>query len=456
MSFGSKTKCILNRQSCIFGRMLEKFQNHIKSRLSFLEKDKLLIAISGGVDSVVLTHLCHDLKLNFSLAHCNFNLRGKESDADEDFVLQLAEDLDLEVFIESFDTEKYAQDNKRSIQMAARELRYTWFEELAEQLQFDYILTAHHADDNLETFLINFTRGTGLEGLTGIPEVNEKFVRPLLPFSSSDIETYAQENHINWRDDSSNKSVKYLRNKLRHEVIPILKDINPSLLQSFQSTLNNLNDTASIVAYSVDEFLSKAIDSIEDNEVKFKVSEFKKLNNPKPYLYESLKKFGFTQWDDIVNLLDAETGKQVFSERYRLIKNRAHLLLSKITSDDVKSYSIDENSKRIETALGVLLFDEADAVFGKRTNVIFVDKDKLEYPLTIRKWQVGDVFYPLGMTGKKKLSKYFKDEKLSLLDKENTWLLCSGEAIVWVINRRADNRFRVTESTEQILKIELQ
>ncbi|ULC58511.1 tRNA lysidine(34) synthetase TilS [Flaviramulus sp. BrNp1-15] len=436
--------------------MLEKFQNHIKNKLSFLEKSKLLIAISGGVDSVVLTHLCHDLKLNISLVHCNFNLRGKESDADEEFVLQLADDLDLEVFIESFDTEKYAQDNKRSIQMAARELRYTWFEELAEQLQFDYILTAHHADDNLETFLINFTRGTGLEGLTGIPEVNGKFVRPLLPFSSQDIENYAQENHIKWTDDSSNKSVKYLRNKLRHEVIPILKDINPSLLQSFQNTLNNLNDTANIVADSVDDFLNKAIDTIEGNEVKFKVSEFKKLNNPKPYLYESLKEFGFTQWDDIVNLLDAETGKQVFSERYRLIKNREHLLLSKITIDNVKSYTIEENSKRIEMTFGILLFDEADAIFGKRTNVIFVDKDKLEYPLTVRKWQEGDVFYPLGMSGKKKLSKYFKDEKLSLLDKENTWLLCSGEAIVWVINRRADNRFKVTESTKQFLKIELQ
>ena len=239
--------------------MFPQFQQHLYSRLTFLKESRILIAISGGVDSVVLTHLCHQLKLNISLAHCNFNLRGKESDADEDFVLQLAEDLELEVFIESFETEAYAKEHKRSIQMAARELRYQWFDELADQLKFDYILTAHHADDNLETFLINFTRGTGLEGLTSIPEVNGVFVRPLLPFSSHEIHEFAKENKIKWRYDSSNASTKYLRNKLRHDVIPILKEINPSLLQSFKTTLNNLNDTADIVEESIESFLKNAI-----------------------------------------------------------------------------------------------------------------------------------------------------------------------------------------------------
>lgn len=435
--------------------MLNELKEHINDNLSFLKGGKLLVAVSGGIDSVVLAHLSQILGLNFALAHCNFNLRGEESDADEEFVLQLAEDLELEVFIENFDTLKYAADNKCSIQMAARELRYNWFEELANQLNYDFILTAHHADDNLETFLINFTRGTGLEGLTGIPEVNAKFVRPLLPFSSNDIQEYAKENKIKWRDDSSNKSTKYVRNKLRHEVIPILKEINPSLLQSFQSTLNNLNDTSIIVNESIDGFLNKAIDYIDENNVTFNIDAFKKLNNPKPYLYESLKEFGFTQWDDILNLLDAETSKQVFSSTYRLIKNRAHLLLSKISVDDFENISISENDKTIETPIGSLFFDEADAIFGTRTNVIFVDKDVVKYPLKIRKWREGDVFYPLGMTGKKKISKFFKDEKLSLLDKENTLLLCSAEDIIWVINRRADNRFRVTENTKHILKVEL-
>ncbi|MCF7560186.1 tRNA lysidine(34) synthetase TilS [Sabulilitoribacter multivorans] len=435
---------------------IENFQQHIESKFPFLKEGKFLIAISGGIDSVVLTHVCHKLKLNMALAHCNFNLRGKESDADEEFVLQLAEDLDLEVFIENFDTESYAKDHKRSIQMAARELRYTWFEELSEQLQFDYVLTAHHADDNLETFLINFTRGTGLDGLTGIPEIKGKFVRPLLAFSSENIATYAKENRIKWRDDSSNKSVKYLRNKLRHEVIPILKEINPSLLQSFQSTLSNLQDTSSIVADSIDDFLNKTIESISDYEVKFKISEFKKTSNSKAYLFETFKEFGFSEWNDVVDLLDAETGKLVLSQTHRLIKNREHLLLSRISTEDNSIYEVSKTDKAIKTPLGTLFFDEADAIFGKRTNVIYVDKSKLNYPLKIRKWQEGDVFYPLGMTGKKKLSKYFKDEKMSLLDKENTWLLCSENTIVWVINKRADDRFKVTDKTKQILKIELQ
>lgn len=436
--------------------MLNHLKTHIEKRLGFLNQSKLLIAISGGIDSVVLTHLCHKLGLNISLAHCNFNLRGKESDADEGFVLELAENLELEVFVQRFDTELYAKDNKRSIQMAARELRYSWFSELAEQLKFDFILTAHHADDNLETFLINFTRGTGLEGLTGIPEVNDKFVRPLLSFSSKVIETYARTNNIKWRDDSSNKSVKYLRNKLRHEVVPILKEINPGLLQSFQTTLNNLNESSEIVEESIDVFLKKAIESIGDKEVRFKISEFKKLNNPKPYLFESLKEFGFNEWNDVVGLLDAETGKQVFSPTHRLIKNREYLLLSEINLEESISISISDNVSQVETPFGILFFDEADAIFGERTNIIFADKDALNFPLTIRKYKAGDVFHPLGMTGKKKVSKYFKDEKLSLLDKENTWLLCSGDDIVWVINRRADNRFRVTENTKRILKIELQ
>jgi len=339
--------------------------------------------------------------------------------------------------------------------MAARELRYTWFTELAEQLKFDYILTAHHADDNLETFLINLTRGTGLEGLTGIPEINEKFVRPLLSFSSDVIEGYAKKNNIKWREDSSNKSVKYLRNRLRHQVIPILKEINPSLLQSFQTTINNLNESSVIIKNSIDVFLKKTIESIDDNEVKFKISEFKKLNNQKPYLFESLKEFGFTEWNDIINLLDAETGKQVFSKTHRLIKNREHLLLSEINLVEKKSISIPKHVNKFKTPFGILFLDKVDALFGKHSNIIYVDNDILKFPLTIRKYKTGDIFYPLGMTGKKKVSKYFKDEKLSLLDKENTWLLCSGEDIVWVINRRADHRFRVTEKTKSILKIRL-
>lgn len=437
--------------------MQEDFKNHINKNLSFLNESKLIIAISGGIDSVILTHLCKSLNLNFSLAHCNFNLREEESNKDEDFVLELAEELDVEVFIQNFDTEVYAKEHRRSIQMAARELRYDWFKELAEQLKFDYILTAHHADDNLETFLINFTRGTGINGLTGIPMFNDNIVRPLLPFSREIIESYARGNGINWREDSSNSSRKYLRNKLRHEVVPILKQINPNLLGSFQNTLENLGDTADIVDESIKAVTKRAITSVDDNGVNYKISEFKKLNNPKAYLFEMFKDYGFTEWNDIVNLLDTQSGKFVKSNTHRLIKHREHLILTELrhSEHNEDAFLITENDIKVETPIGILFFGEADTINDRSKNVTHVDKDKLQFPLKLRLWEAGDVFQPSGMTGKKKISKYLKDEKLSLVEKENTWVLISDNDIVWVVGNRADERFKITESTINILKVTL-
>ncbi len=441
--------------------MLKAFQSHINQNLDFLIESKLLIALSGGVDSVVLSHLSSQSKLDIALAHCNFNLRGKESDDDEDFVLQLGKNLNLEVFIENFETEIYAKQNKLSTQMAARELRYHWFNELAERLRFDYILTAHHADDNLETFLINLSRGTGIEGLTGIPEINENKVRPLLSFSRSDIEEYAKTENLKWREDISNASTKYLRNKLRLEVIPKLKETNPQLLQNFNKTVVLLQDSKDIIEDRIDSISDKIITKVSENEIHFDISQMQGLNNPKAYLYELLKDYGFTEWNDIYDLLEAQSGKQVFSNTHRLIKDRKYLLLSDIEQNVIQSVSeesilITEFDKQIQTPFGNLFFDEADAIFGKRTNIIHVDKSTLNFPLKIRKWQEGDYFCPFGMQGKKKLSKFFKDEKLSLIDKEKVWLLCSEDDIVWIINRRVDDRFKVTKSTKQILKIELQ
>lgn len=433
--------------------MLKTFKKHIETNLEFLKDSRLIIAISGGVDSVVLCHLCKKLNLDFALAHCNFNLRGEESNADEDFVLELAEQLDVEVFIQNFDTQAYADENKRSIQMAARELRYDWFAELAEQLKFDYILTAHHVDDNLETFLINFTRGTGLNGLTGIPVVKGNIVRPILSFSREQIEVYARENSISWREDSSNSSRKYLRNKLRHEVVPILKEINPNLLDSFQNTLENLNDTADIVEESLNAVAKRAIVDIDENGITYKISEFKKVNNPKAYLFEMFKDFGFTEWNDIVGLLDAQSGKRVMSNTHRLIKHREFFILTEIKSKGHKSISISKTDTAIETPLGILSFDEADAIVNAIKNIIYVDSETLSFPLELRLWKEGDFFYPAGMTGKKKISKYLKDEKLSLVEKENTWVLTSEENILWVVGKRGDNRFRVTDRTKKILKI---
>lgn len=431
------------------------FNSHINQNLPFLTKSKCLIAVSGGIDSVVLTHLCQKLNFNIALAHCNFNLRGKESDADEDFILQLAEDFNLEVFIESFETEEYVKTNKLSTQMAARELRYNWFNELAEQLKFDYILTAHHADDNLETFLINLSRGTGLDGLLGIPEINGNIIRPLLKFSREDIHIYAKENKLKWREDSSNASTKYLRNQLRLEVIPKLKEINPDFLHNFNKTQQYLQDAKELIEDRIDEVSNNVINEVSEHKIQFKISEIQKLNNPKAYLYELLKDYGFTEWDDVHSLLGAQSGKQIFSSSYRLIKDRDYLILSEITSEGQRIITISEKESAVKTTIGILNFKTVKQINDSNESTIFVDKTLLKYPLTVRNWQEGDYFYPFGMKGKKKLSKYFKDEKLSLFDKENIELLCSKNDIIWIIGRRADDRFKVSENTNQILKISL-
>lgn len=438
--------------------MLKQFQNHINNKLPFLIESKLLIAISGGLDSVVLTCLCKELGLDIALAHCNFKLRGMESDNDENFVMDLGDQLDLEVFVQYFDTKMYAETEKISIQMAARELRYDWFNGLAQNLNFDYILTAHHADDNLETFLINLSRGSGLSGLTGIPELNDNIVRPLLPFSRSQLEAYANDNQIKWQEDSSNATDNYLRNKLRHHIIPQLKDIAPELLSSFNKTISNLNDTADIVDESLNAVAKRAIVDIDERQIRFKISEFEKVNNSKAYLFEMFKEYGFTEWDDVVNLLKAQTGKQVFSKTHRLLKDRKHLILTSIDyseggTTEEPIFSINDNDKVIEMPSAALSFEDVSSYDKNSKTSIYLDKDKLNYPLQCRKWKKGDVFCPIGMRGKKKLSKYFKDEKLSLVDKENTWLLTSNEEIVWVAGMRADDRFKATDGTKHILKV---
>ena len=430
------------------------FENHINKNLSFLKEAKLLIAISGGLDSVFLAHMCHHLKLDIVLAHCNFCLRGEESDADETFVLNLAKQLKVEVFTTHFDTNAYVKTTKQSVQMAARELRYNWFETLSKQLKCHYILTAHHADDNLETFLINLSRGTGLEGLTGIPVINNNTVRPLLPFTREAIKNYAKAHKITWREDSSNASVKYIRNKLRHDVIPVLKEINPTFLQNFNKTQGFLKEANTLIANQVVTVSKTIVKKIDKNTLEIDIKGVKALKEPKPYLYQILKPYNFTSWDDVLNLLDAQAGKQIWSKTHRLIKDRNCLILTKISLDTQNVIPVDIDKASQLFPFGTLAFTKVERIEDKNLSTIYLDQDLLTQPLKLRKWQEGDYFYPIGMSGKKKLSKYFKDQKLSLLDKEHVWLLCSGNTIVWVVNKRADNRFKVTPKTLNILKIE--
>jgi tRNA(Ile)-lysidine synthase len=433
--------------------MLQKFKEHININFPFLKDKKLLIAISGGVDSVVLAHLFSELKFNISLAHCNFQLREKESNLDEEFVKLLSQKTSNQIFTIKFETEKFASKNKFSIQIAARELRYNWFQEIIKKHSFDYVLTAHHADDNLETFLINLTRGSGLDGFTGIPKINENIVRPLLAFSRKEILAYAEINTIDWREDASNATTKYIRNKIRHQVLPVLKEINPNLLETFAKTIENLQESKQIIEDRIADISSKAVNSKYDI-LKINIEKINQLSNPKAYLYQLLKEYSFTEWNDVSNLLSAQSGKQIFSKTHRLIKDRAFLLLSKnVISNEKELFLIDESQSEITHPIH-LNFEVVQQKFTENKQTIYVDKDLLKYPLIVRKWQNGDYLYPLGMQGKKKLSKYFKDEKLSLLEKENTWLLCNSEnEIIWVLNYRQDNRFSLKNTSNNILKI---
>ncbi len=435
--------------------MLEDLKNHINKNIPFLKDSKLLLAVSGGIDSIVLVHLLKQLNYDITIAHCNFSLRGEESDGDEQFIRNYAAENNIKIFATRFDTKAFAADNKLSIQLAARQLRYIWFDELLNKNNLDYLLTAHHLDDAIETFLINLTRGTGLEGLTGIPEQNGKIIRPLLPYSRTRIEEYAKENNISWREDSSNASDKYLRNKLRHDIVPELKSLNPSFAASFEQTLKNLQQSASL-AHDAAILMYQQVVSEKDGQKHINIEQLKRLPNYKAYLYQWLSPFGFTAWEDIYALADAQSGKQVISAGYRLLKDRSVLILEPLKHTEKEVYEIAEGITKVSEPFSIKL-EIADIISPDSTkNVLFVNNNLIKFPLFVRKWQEGDYFYPLGMNGqKKKVSKFFKDEKMSLSEKEDTWLLCSENEIIWVIGRRADNRFKIRDTTDTILKIEV-
>jgi len=436
--------------------MFLKFQNHIASRFSFLVSKKLFLAVSGGIDSMVLLHLLKQLPYEIAVLHCNFQLRGLESFGDQEFIQNYCSQNNIPFFTTHFDTEAFAKDYKLSTQVAARELRYNWFYELLETENFDYILTAHHADDNLETFIINLTRGTGLEGLTGIPEQNDKIIRPLLPFSRDEIQQYAKENKIGWREDSSNASNKYLRNKIRHDLVPVLKEINPNFLNAFQKTQSYLQESQEMVE-DASIMIYQQVAKEAGDDIHFDLNQLKKLPNYKSYLYQWLNEFGFLAWNDIYDLVDGQSGKQVFSNEFRLLKNRDTLILSPVSEiSEKEEFEINENDEVVNFPLKLKLC-QVDDITIDSNKAIFVDAEKIQFPLILRKWNEGDVFHPFGMRGKsKKVSKLFKDEKLSLIEKEKTWILCSDNQIVWVVGIRQDERFKIENSTNRILKIELQ
>lgn len=436
--------------------MQHNLVNHINQNFPFLNGKKLLLATSGGLDSMVMLDLFRKLKFEIAIAHCNFQLRGMESFEDQNFVKNYAEINTIPLFLTQFDTQAFANDYKLSTQVAARELRYSWFYELLETENYDYILTAHQADDNLETFLINFVRGTGLGGLTGIPPQNDKVIRPILIFSRQELEQYAVENNILWREDSSNVSDKYLRNKIRHNVVPILNELNPDFLASFQKTQMYLQESQTM-AEDASIMVYQQVAKEKGEDVHFDLNQLRKLPNYKSYLYQWLKEYGFSAWNDIYDLVDGQSGKQVFSSEFRLLKNREFLILNPIKiKEEPEEYFVYKNQKEVNIPLNLSFCKVADISIVPNTT-IFVDEDKLRFPLDLRRWKEGESFQPFGMEGNsKKVSKFFKDQKLSLIEKENSWILYSNNQIVWIIGVRQDERFRVHNTTKNILKIQLE
>ncbi|ASV32474.1 tRNA lysidine(34) synthetase TilS [Maribacter cobaltidurans] len=434
--------------------MLKDFQSHISKNFPELLKNKFLLACSGGLDSVLLSYLCKQNHMDFILAHCNFRLRGADSNGDEDFVKELGHRLGKPVYVTHFDTMGYVNNHNVSVQMAARDLRYHWFKGLMEEHAIEYLVTAHHADDNLETFLINLSRGTGIEGLTGIPETSNQIRRPLLKFTRQRILEYAQECNLEWREDESNSDTKYLRNKIRLEIVPKLKELHPTFMDNFERTLGYLKETREISKSELKR-VKRELFKTDGQHWKISISELKKLQPIEGYLHGLFQEYGFTQWNDILLLLDALSGKTIYAENYVLLKNRNHLILGKNEGEEQEEFEIQEGVIQIQQPIG-LEIKQVSEKKDNQGNIIYVDKNTLKFPLTVRKWKEGDYFYPLGMQGKKKLSKYFKDEKLDLFAKKEQWLLCSNDEVVWVIGRRADDRFKVKDTTKQILSIAIQ
>ena len=430
--------------------MLTHFKKHIDQNFLKLKENKFLLAHSGGVDSSVLFDLFLKLDLQFGLVHCNFNLRGNESEDDFNFVKEIADSNKKIFFYKKFNTIKYSTLNKKSIQLSARELRYSWFLEILEKENYKYIVTAHHLNDQLETFLINSSRGSGLKGIIGIPSKNNNLLRPLLIFSKDKILDYAKKNKIKWREDSSNKENKYLRNFIRNKIIKDWIKYDPELINKFSNTLKNLNSTHEAFKVIIKKF-KKDYFVENGNGYYISIKELTKLNPIDFYLFQLFEAYGYTNTKDLSNLINSQSGKYLLSKSHRLTKGREVLILSKI-----KNLSKDEFYWNLKKSFNIPIELKIVKNNNFDNKTISLNKNDLKLPLIVRKWKIGDFFYPNGMKGKKKISKYFKDEKFDINQKENQWLLCSGDNILWVIGKRADRRFLAKKQSPNIINIECQ
>ena len=440
--------------------MLEAFKAYLKEKQLSEFGDRVLLAVSGGIDSVVMAHLFKETDYTCAIAHCNFQLRGEDSESDEVFVRSLGASLEMPVYVKRFDVEETTREKGISVQMAARELRYNWFEELIQEYSFDLVATAHNSNDSVETFFLNLSRGTGIRGLTGIPPVNGKIIRPLLFATRAIIISYCNQHHLKFRVDASNQETKYQRNKIRHDVIPVMEQVNPGFIETMSMNMNRLGEVYGIYKRSVDLARSDLFEE-EAGRITIDITQLKTLSPRRTWLFELFSPYGFTrsQCQGIENIMDAKPGRQSISTTHQLFKDRDRLILIESTSKAFDRYYLDspENLSSLPFPMDVELFSrsELDEIPKDRT-IACLDRDEIQFPLTIRHWLHGDYFYPLGMNQIKKLSDFFVDNKIPVPEKERTWILASGKKIVWIMGHRIDHRFRITEKTTKVLLLRFQ
>jgi tRNA(Ile)-lysidine synthase len=439
--------------------MVQKFREFFKKRN--LLQSTFLAAVSGGIDSVVLCELCRQSGIQFSIAHCNFQLRGEESQGDEQFVRDLATKYGVDVQVKHFDTNAYAEQQKISIQEAARELRYGWFVELRKSMGFSATLLAHHADDNIETLMMNFFRGTGLRGLTGMPEGNldEKFfLRPLLKVRRAEITQFAKDNGLHWGEDSSNASSKYTRNFFRNELLPAIRKVYPQVDDNLLSTIDRLKKTDALYNIALEE-IKKKVCQTSGSEIRIPILKLLKYEHTS-LIYEIISDYGFgeKQVEEVIKLSAAPSGKFIENDTHQIIKHRNWFIIAPKT-ERTNTITVDGGTANVSFKPGQLqlkIVGREAFRLQKKQEIAQLDTRNIEYPLLLRKWRQGDYFYPLGMLKKKKLGRFLIDQRLPKNEKENVWVLESNRKILWIVGMRIDDRFKVTESTKEVLVITYQ
>lgn len=428
--------------------MINSVKDNIYKNNLFTKKSKILLAVSGGADSIFLLFVLKDLGYDIQIAHCNFNLRDVESDQDEQFVKDIADKYSIRCYVRSFDTLKFAEENKISIQMAARQLRYDWFEELLVENNFSCIATGHHQDDSIETFLINLIRGSGISGLCGIQMINNKIVRPLLSLKRNQIEYFLTKQNIKYRNDSSNSDIKYLRNNIRHQLIPLLKEINPKIQETISNEIDMLNGINNIFKEKVND-IRKSIMIKREELFIIKISDLLNISNLEVILYELLRPFGSFQVKQIINSLRVQSGKQFFSNTHYILIDRECLIISQKKETNNKEIKIFRTVTEISKPLYMKLSETFDLSIVNDPLFAKFDLNKLTFPLLLRKWKNGDKFIPLGMNNFKKVSDFFVDEKYTLNEKKEQWILCSKENIIWIVGKRIDDRYKIASNTKK-------